>query len=109
MRKILVAVAVGLLLTTMRLSAHHAFAADYDEKKVVTISGTFEKHYTYNLEQITTRGLDKPTSEPTRMFGVRSTSQSANRRRGDENLGGYVLFINSFRAMDKLLEAFLIR
>jgi len=40
MHKILVAVAVGLLLTTMRLSAHHAFAADYDEKKVVTISGT---------------------------------------------------------------------
>jgi hypothetical protein len=40
MNKILVAVAVALLLTTMRLSAHHAFAADYDEKKLVTISGT---------------------------------------------------------------------
>ena len=40
MNKILVAVAVALLLTTIRLSAHHAFAADYDEKKLVTISGT---------------------------------------------------------------------
>ena len=40
MSKMLVAVAVALPLTTMRLSAHHAFAADYDEKKLVTISGT---------------------------------------------------------------------
>jgi hypothetical protein len=25
---------------TMRLSAHHAFASEYDEKKLVTVSGT---------------------------------------------------------------------
>jgi len=29
-----------LLLTAMRLSAHHAFAAEYDEHKRVTVSGT---------------------------------------------------------------------
>jgi hypothetical protein len=34
------AAATALLLTTMRISAHHAFAAEYDEKKRVTVSGT---------------------------------------------------------------------
>ena len=40
MRKTLGAAAVALLLTTMRVSAHHAFAAEYDEKKLVMVSGT---------------------------------------------------------------------
>lgn len=34
------AVAAVLLLMTMRASAHHAFAAEYDENKRVTVSGT---------------------------------------------------------------------
>jgi hypothetical protein len=33
----------ALLLTTMRLSAHHAFAAEYDENKRVTVSGRVTK------------------------------------------------------------------
>jgi Family of unknown function (DUF6152) len=32
--------AAALLLTTIRISAHHAFAAEYDENKRVTVSGT---------------------------------------------------------------------
>jgi hypothetical protein len=32
-----------LLLTTMRISAHHAFEAEYDEHKYVTVSGTVTK------------------------------------------------------------------
>jgi hypothetical protein len=32
--------AVGLLLATVRVSAHHAFAAEYDENMLVTVSGT---------------------------------------------------------------------
>jgi hypothetical protein len=32
--------ALALLLTTARLPAHHAFAAEYDANKLVTISGT---------------------------------------------------------------------
>jgi len=40
MSKVLCIVAVALLLATMRVSAHHAFAAEYDENKLVTISGT---------------------------------------------------------------------
>ena len=32
--------ATALLLTAMRLSAHHAFAAEYDESKRITVSGT---------------------------------------------------------------------
>jgi hypothetical protein len=32
--------AAALLLLTMRLPAHHAFASEYDEKKLVTVSGT---------------------------------------------------------------------
>jgi len=38
--KTLCAAAALLLLTTMRISAHHAFAAEYDENKRVTVSGT---------------------------------------------------------------------
>jgi uncharacterized protein DUF6152 len=33
------AAAAALLLATMRISAHHAFAAEYDEHKLVTVSG----------------------------------------------------------------------
>ena len=40
MSKTLCAAAVALLLTTIRLSAHHAFAAEYDENRRVTVSGT---------------------------------------------------------------------
>ena len=40
MSKPLCAAVAGLLLTTMRISAHHAFAAEYDENKRVTVSGT---------------------------------------------------------------------
>jgi hypothetical protein len=35
--------AAALLLATMRISAHHAFAAEYDENKVVTVSGIVAK------------------------------------------------------------------
>jgi len=34
------AAAAALLLATMSISAHHAFAAEYDENKPVTVSGT---------------------------------------------------------------------
>jgi len=34
------AAATALFLATMRISAHHAFTAEYDENKVVTVSGT---------------------------------------------------------------------
>ena len=40
MSRTLCAAAAALLLTTMRISAHHAFAAEYDENKRVTVSGT---------------------------------------------------------------------
>jgi Family of unknown function (DUF6152) len=34
------ALLLTLVLTTMRASAHHAFAAEYDQNKLVTVSGT---------------------------------------------------------------------
>ena len=41
MNKFLCATAFALLLlTTVRVSAHHAFASEYDENKRVTVSGT---------------------------------------------------------------------
>jgi len=40
MSKILWAAAVALLWPATRASAHHAFAAEYDENKLVTVSGT---------------------------------------------------------------------
>ena len=43
MRRTVYAVAAALLLAAMRMSAHHAFTAEYDENKRVTISGTVTK------------------------------------------------------------------
>ena len=40
MGKTLCAATATLLLMTMRTSAHHAFAAEYDENRRVTVSGT---------------------------------------------------------------------
>ena len=40
MNRTLCAAAVALLLAATRASAHHAFAAEYDENKLVTVSGT---------------------------------------------------------------------
>lgn len=40
MSRTVCAAAAALLLATMRISAHHAFAAEYDENKRVTVSGT---------------------------------------------------------------------
>ncbi len=38
--KTLCAAAAALLVATMPISAHHAFAAEYDENKLVTVFGT---------------------------------------------------------------------
>lgn len=43
MSRTLRAAAVVLLFTAFRTSAHHAFAAEYDENKVVTVSGVVAK------------------------------------------------------------------
>ena len=39
MKRSLLAIAAMLLFITLRISAHHAFAAEYDEHRHVTISG----------------------------------------------------------------------
>jgi hypothetical protein len=43
MRRTVCAAAAALLLAAMRISAHHAFTAEYDENKRVTVSGTVTK------------------------------------------------------------------
>ena len=43
MRRIVCSATATLLLATMRISAHHAFTAEYDENKLVTVSGTVTK------------------------------------------------------------------
>ena len=43
MRKIVCLATTALLVATVRISAHHAFAAEYDENKRVTVSGTVTK------------------------------------------------------------------
>jgi hypothetical protein len=40
MSKTLCVAAAALLVTAIRIPAHHAFAAEYDENKRVTVSGT---------------------------------------------------------------------
>ena len=39
MKKSVLAIAAVLLFMTLRISAHHAFAAEYDEHRHVTVSG----------------------------------------------------------------------
>ena len=43
MSKTLCVASSALFLMTMRAAAHHAFAAEYDENKRVTVSGTVTK------------------------------------------------------------------
>lgn len=43
MSKTLCVASVALFLMTMRTAAHHAFAAEYDENKRVSVSGTVTK------------------------------------------------------------------
>ena len=43
MSKTLLVAVAALLVMTMRSSAHHAFAAEYDENKRVTVSGTVDQ------------------------------------------------------------------
>ena len=43
MSKILFCAALVLLVAAIRASAHHAFAAEYDENKLVTVDGTVTK------------------------------------------------------------------
>jgi hypothetical protein len=43
MSRTVCAAAAALFLATMRISAHHAFAAEYDQNKPVTVSGTVTK------------------------------------------------------------------
>lgn len=40
MKKTVLAAAVALVLMAVRLSAHHAFAAEYDENRHVAVTGT---------------------------------------------------------------------
>lgn len=43
MRRTVGLASATLLLATMRISAHHAFTAEYDENKLVRVSGTVTK------------------------------------------------------------------
>jgi len=43
MRSRFATICVGLLLVGARLSAHHAFAAEFDEKRPITLHGTVTK------------------------------------------------------------------
>ena len=44
MNRTLCAAAAALLLSAARIPAHHAFAAEYDENKRVTVSGTVTRY-----------------------------------------------------------------
>lgn len=53
------AAAAALLFTAIRLSAHHSFAAEYDEDKLITISGSVSKFEWINPHALlTVNGTD---------------------------------------------------
>lgn len=64
MCKVLFIVAAALLLATMRLSAHHAFAAEYDENKLVTVSGTVSEFQWTNPHAWLSVDVQEPEERP---------------------------------------------
>ena len=100
MRRILCAAAVAILLATARVSAHHAFAAEYDESKIVTITGSVTDFKWINPHAwIYIEGKDESGRVSTWGFEMGSPSGLVNRgwKREDVKKGDRIT-VDGFRA-----------
>ena len=100
MRRVLCVVAADLLLATMRMSAHHAFAAEYDENKLVTISGTVTRfQWTNPHAWLSVDGMDESNKATAWKFEMGSPGGLLRRgwRRGELKKGDEVT-VDGYRA-----------
>jgi hypothetical protein len=92
----------ALLWATMRISAHHAFAAEYDEHKRVTVSGTVTRFdWTNPHAWLYVDGKDESGKAASWSFEMGSPNGLLHRgwtrtelRKGDQ------IFIEGYRAKD---------
>src|SRR5436190_1138701 len=94
--------AAALLLATVRVSAHHAFAAEYDENKIVTITGSVtDFKWTNPHAWIYIEGKDERGRVSTWGFEMGSPSGLVNRgwKREDVKKGDRIT-VDGFRAKD---------
>jgi hypothetical protein len=102
MSRTLWAAAAILLLTTLRLSAHHAFAAEYDENKRVTVSGKVTKfEWTNPHGWLRVEGTDEDGKTGRWSFEMGSPGGLLNRgwKRTELKTGDQVT-VEGFRAKD---------
>jgi hypothetical protein len=102
MRRIFCAAAVGMLLTAMRVSAHHAFTAEYDENKRVTVSGSVTKfEWTNPHAWVYVDGKDENLKAATWGFEMGSPNGLIHRGWKREDLKkGDQITIEGYRAKD---------
>jgi Family of unknown function (DUF6152) len=92
----------ALLLVTMRISAHHAFAAEYDQNKRVTVSGTVTKfEWTNPHVWLHVEGKDESDKVTSWSFEMGSPNGLLHRgwRRTELNKGDQVT-VEGYRAKD---------
>jgi hypothetical protein len=98
----LCAAAVAFLLATMRVSAHQAFAAEYDENKIVTITGSVtDFKWTNPHAWLYVEGKDESGRVTIWGFEMGSPSGLVNRgwKREDVKKGDRIT-VDGFRAKD---------
>jgi len=91
---------LALFLATMRISAHHAFAAEYDEKKLVTVSGTVTAlEWTNPHAWLRIEGKDDSGNVARWSFEMGSPNGLVSRgwTRGDVKVGDHVI-VDGFHA-----------
>lgn len=76
-------VLVGMLLTTAQLFAHHSFAAEFDEKKTITITGTITKVEMTNPHGWLYLNVKGPDGR-VKNYGVETGAPAALIRRGGD-------------------------
>ena len=99
--------AAGLLLATMRISAHHAFAAEYDANKLVEVHGTVTRfEWTNPHVWLYIEGTDANGKVASWSFEMGSPNGLLHRgwRRGELKEGDPVT-IDGYRAKDGRLAA----
>jgi hypothetical protein len=102
MSRTLWAVAAALLLAAMRISAHHAFAAEYDENRRVTVSGTVTRFdWTNPHAWLYVDGKDESDKAATWSFEMGSPNGLLHRgwRRTELKKGDQVT-VEGYRAKD---------
>jgi hypothetical protein len=99
--------ALALTVTTVHLSAHHAFAAEFDAKKPVTLKGTLIKVEWVNPHVWVHLNVTKPDGK-VEAWSFEAGTPSVLFRRGftrNSLLPGTIVVIDGYQAKDGSLRA----